>query len=202
VIVAVLAAAAGCSAARGLPEATPTASAGAGIAGVKDFHKDDPTGRTILSRDHVPGPVKYPMSPPAGGKHNPYWQNCEGDVYAAPVPNERAVHSLEHGAVWITYRPDLPKSGVDALAKYVRGVGYTLMSPYEGLDTAVSVQAWGVQLKVSSPTDKRIRTFLAAYRERGPESGATCSSGITSTEPGVPGDELNPPTHAPDTISG
>jgi hypothetical protein len=60
-----------------------------------------------LSRDHTKEPVDYPQSPPVGGPHNPIWQNC--GFYSKPVRNENAVHSMEHGAVWITYSPDLPK---------------------------------------------------------------------------------------------
>ena len=51
-------------------------------------------------RNHVTGTVDYPQTPPAGGDHNEVLLNC--DVYDQPVPNENAVHDLEHGAVWIT----------------------------------------------------------------------------------------------------
>ena len=34
--------------------------------------------------------------------------NC--GIYDKPVPSERAVHNLEHGAIWITYQPSLPQS--------------------------------------------------------------------------------------------
>jgi hypothetical protein len=47
--------------------------------------------------------VDYPQSPPVGGPHNPIWQNC--GFYSKPVRDEYAVHSMEHGAVWITYSP-------------------------------------------------------------------------------------------------
>src|SRR5215208_5439695 len=56
-----------------------------------------------LSRDHVRGRINYPQNPPVGGPHNPVWQKC--GFYSKPVRNEHAVHSMEHGAVWITYRP-------------------------------------------------------------------------------------------------
>lgn len=70
---------------------------------------------STLSRNHTTNPVSYPQSPPVGGDHNPVWQNC--GFYDKPIQNENGVHSLEHGAVWITYQPDLPSEQVDTLRK-------------------------------------------------------------------------------------
>src|SRR5213592_4260101 len=83
-----------------------------------------------LARDHVNGPITYPQVPPVGGPHNPVWLNC--GIYDRPVPNENAVHSLEHGAVWITYEPDLPAADVAQLRSLVRGHTYVILSPYPG----------------------------------------------------------------------
>ena len=63
---------------------------------------------TGLARNHVDTPVEYPQTPPVGGNHSPVWQNCQ--YYDTSIPNERGVHSLEHGSVWITYSPDLSAS--------------------------------------------------------------------------------------------
>ncbi len=63
-------------------------------------------GLCLPGAQHLEEPVTYTENPPVGGVHNPVWQNC--GYYAAPIPNETAVHSLEHGAIWITYQPDLP----------------------------------------------------------------------------------------------
>jgi hypothetical protein len=52
------------------------------IAGVQTF--------AGLSRRHVNGSVRYPETPPAGGDHDPVWQNCNGNVYPAPIRNENA----------------------------------------------------------------------------------------------------------------
>src|SRR6478609_2699210 len=70
-----------------------------------------------LEHEHVTGPVKYAVIPPVGGPHNPVWMNA--GVYDKPVPSERAVHDMEHGAVWITYRPSLSPQAVDALRAFV-----------------------------------------------------------------------------------
>jgi hypothetical protein len=72
---------------------------------VKSFHNVD--------YDNVKGSVDYMQSPPVGGDHASIWQNC--GFYSEPVRNETAVHSMEHGAVWITYRPGLPTEQVDKL---------------------------------------------------------------------------------------
>ncbi len=139
--------------------------------------------RTKLTRDHVYGKVTYPDSPPVGGNHNPNWQRCLGDVYDTQIANEHAVHALEHGAIWITYNPDLPKDQVDLLTKKVVGKDFMLMSPYPGLSSPISLQAWGYQLKVDKATDKRVDQFIKDLRQvNGPEQ-ATCSSGgyITAT---------------------
>jgi hypothetical protein len=89
---------------------------------------------------------------------------------------------LEHGAVWITYRPGLAPADVARLASKVRGKNYTLTSPYSGLDHVISLQAWGYQLKLDSAEDPRIDQFLAKYRMTASvETGASCSDGVTTT---------------------
>ena len=122
------------------------------------------------------------MSPPVGGDHDATWQNCQGDVYTAAVGNTHAVHSLEHGAVWITYRPGLPAAQIEALTGRVEGTDYTFLSPFPGLDRPISLQAWGYQLKVDDAGDERIDAFLEKYRvSASMEPGATCGNGTTAT---------------------
>ncbi|MGU3434859.1 DUF3105 domain-containing protein [Actinomycetes bacterium M1A6_2h] len=124
--------------------------------------------------------VAYDESPPFGGPHDQVWANCMGTVYPTAIRTENAVHGLEHGAVWITYNPDdLSADQVADLAKKVDGQQYTMMSPYPGLDHAVSLQSWGHQLKLDSPDDPRIDQFISALRLNRfqyPEVGASCST--------------------------
>jgi len=161
------------------PDTTPSVASTSDITGLVDYRVSDPA---MLTNNHVQGSVAYPVSPPVGGDHNPVWQNCMGEVYPQPIANENAVHSLEHGAVWITYRPGLPADQVAALAAKVRDTPYLMLSPYPGLDRPVSLQAWGYQLKLDSAADPRVDQFIQAFRiNAAPEPGAPCSGGTTAT---------------------
>ncbi|MEV0456385.1 DUF3105 domain-containing protein [Catellatospora methionotrophica] len=147
----------------------------ASIDGVRNYLAEG-----ALSQDHAQGPVVYPQQPPVGGQHNGTWQTCTGIVYDAPIASERAVHSLEHGAVWITYRPGT--GDVRALAAKVTGRDYLMLSPYPGQDAPISLQAWGYQLKVDRADDPRVDFFITAARQNAaPEVGAPCSGGTRET---------------------
>lgn len=131
----------------------------------------------VESAQHVNGPVPYEHIPPVGGEHAPVWQNC--GFYADPVPTEQGVHSLEHGAVWITFDPELSEEQVSAVRGYAGA--FVLVSPWPGRDlpSPVVASAWGRQLQVDSPTDPRLAEFIRAF-VRGPqtpEPGAACSGG-------------------------
>ena len=151
------------------------AVAAAPIAGVEEF--------TDLSAAHVPQPEPTAepggtLLPPAGGDHDPVWQNC--GIYTEPVASANAVHSLEHGAVWITYRPALATDQVTTLESLVDGRAYTLLSPFPDLASPVVLTAWGVQLELDDANDPRAAVFLDKYvqGEQTPEPGASCVGGI------------------------
>jgi hypothetical protein len=127
---------------------------------------------------HTSDPVDYAETPPMGGPHANAWLNC--GVYDAEVPNENAVHSLEHGAVWITYRPDLAPDQVEELKDAVAGETYTVLSPYPDLPSPIVLSAWNNQLAVDSAEDPRINAFLSTFVQgaQTPEPGASCSNGV------------------------
>lgn len=148
-------------------------SCGGGVEGEKTF--------SYAGGEHQTGRIEYKENPPVGGPHNPVWQNC--GVYAAPLNDEYAVHSLEHGAVWITYRPDLPAADVDKLKALVDGRSYTLLSPRPDLPSPVVASAWNRQVAVDSAGDARLKAFLDKYEggTQAPERGAACSGGYAET---------------------
>ncbi|MBI2617871.1 DUF3105 domain-containing protein [Candidatus Kaiserbacteria bacterium] len=130
---------------------------------------------TETNRGHVQGGIVYDEIPPVGGAHSPVWAACNGNIYNEPIPNGQAVHSLEHGAVWITYKPDIGADSIASLEDKVRG--YTFMSPLPEQEFPITLTAWGVQLSLDSSDDPRIDQFLKKFRQgpQTPEPGATCS---------------------------
>ena len=135
-----------------------------------------------LSQNHVDGDVEYPQAPPVGGDHSGAWQNC--GVYREPVPEEQAVHSLEHGAVWITYSPSAPDDVVDRLAEKADGETHVLVSPFADQDDDIVLSAWGAQLRTAFGDEGAIDDFIASYQEgaQAPEPGAPCSGALGTPE--------------------
>lgn len=131
-----------------------------------------------LSRDHKTSGFSYTMAPPLGGEHVASWQNC--GIYRLPVRNEFAVHSLEHGAVWITYQPELPAADVDRLEELARGRSHMLLSPYPGISAPVIAVAWGLRLEAKDASDPRLAQFVKKYENgpQNPEPGASCRGGF------------------------
>jgi hypothetical protein len=165
-------------------QATKTVTDDSGIDGVLAWDTtgwpgDGSAHAGALQHDHVTGPVDYRITPPVGGPHNAVWMNA--GVYTKPVPTERAVHNLEHGAVWITYRPGLAQSDVDKLVGFVgrqsliaedddavagQSNRYVDLSPWsdDTLPAPIVISAWGHQLRLSSPDDPRLQKFVDTFR--------------------------------------
>jgi hypothetical protein len=135
------------------------------------------------SRNHVTGEVGYANQPPAGGDHAGVWQNC--GYYDQPVPNETAVHSLEHGAVWIQYAQDLDASAKQQFSQIADRESFVLASPVPDLDAPVVLSAWSKQLRLDDVDDPRFDQFLEAFVQgpQTPEPGAVCSGGTSNPAP-------------------
>ncbi|MCT4352994.1 DUF3105 domain-containing protein [Streptomyces sp. Je 1-79] len=137
-----------------------------------------------LGRNHVTTPVTYEMKPPVGGDHDQVWQNCDGDVYTTKIAEMNAVHSLEHGAVWVTYSKKAAEADVKKLAEKVGKTPYSLMSPVDDQAGAIMLSAWGKQVTVDSASDPRIDAFFTKYVQgpQTPEPGAACTGGVGAAQ--------------------
>lgn len=142
---------------------------GAEIEGVETFEN---------ASEHVEGVVDYEQTPPAGGQHNPAWLNC--GVYEEPVPNENAVHSLEHGAIWVTYDAEALSDGELETLRSQLPSTYIILSPFEGLPSPIVLSGWNSQLQVEEADDPRIAEYLEEYWQSQdvPEPGALCTGAI------------------------
>jgi hypothetical protein len=91
---------------------------------------------------HVEEIVDYEQTPPVGGAHAHFPQTCR--FWDEPLYNEPAVHSLEHGAVWITYDPDLPEDQLGIIRDMAEHP-QVMASPWvdSGHPTPVVLSAWG-----------------------------------------------------------
>lgn len=160
---------------------TPTASPLTTVAGTTAAAPARPAGPEgvetfTVAVGHVAPEVTVPyaQTPPAGGVHHPGWQPC--GFYDGPVPSELAVHSLEHGAIWVTYRPDVPDADKEALRRMAPTGGTVLVSRWEeGLPAPVVVTSWGRQLKLESVGDPRLRQFVDAFKGDAPEPFGSCA---------------------------
>ena len=139
-------------------------------AGVEEFE---------VEQGHTPDAVEYPQSPPVGGEHNPIWQNAA--FYEEPIQDENAVHTMEHGAVWITYSPDLAQGDKDRISGLVEGQDCVMASPYPDMpaDAPIVASAWGKQLAIESADDPALEDFVRSFRQgpQTPEPGAACTGG-------------------------
>ena len=127
----------------------------------------------------VKGPIDYERHPPTNGDHDPLWQNC--GFYGEPIEDRHAVHSMDHGVVWITYSPDLPERQIKSLRPYGKE-NYIIVSPYPGQDAPVTATSWRVQLELRGADDPRLRRFVNEFRisELAPLSGNRCTLGVGS----------------------
>ena len=154
------------------PKPAPTYEAGgtgAKIEGVETFENE-----TL----HVSERVDYEQTPPAGGHHFNAWLNC--GVYEEPQENELAVHSQEHGAIWVTY--DAAKFSDEELAALRAKLpsSYVVLSPFEGLDAPLVLSGWNSQLKLDSADDPRFEQFFEEYwrNQNVPEPTSACTGAI------------------------
>lgn len=131
----------------------------------------------FASQEHTTADVEYPHTPPIGGDHHPGWQNC--GVYRQAIIDENAVHSLEHGAVWLTYRPSIASADIAKLEQLAKNQTHVLVSPHESQSATIVASAWGAQQSFDAFTAD-IATFVRTFQQgpQTPEPGAVCNRGI------------------------
>ena len=132
----------------------------------------------ITSREHTDENVDYPTTPPAGGDHLGIWHTC--GIYKVELLDEAAVHALEHGAVWVTYKPEIEKEEIIKLTTMLSGKPKILLSPHSEQMSPIVATSWGRRLEIETANDPRLNKFVDFFMdgEAAPEAGITCDRGI------------------------
>ncbi|MSQ42359.1 MAG: DUF3105 domain-containing protein [Dehalococcoidia bacterium] len=110
--------------------------------------------------------------PPAGGPH--FASPLAPGVYDESQQDGFLIHSLEHGMIWISYRPDLLGPGdLQTLRKVAHAYSDdVVLSPRPANSAPVSLVSWGRRLTAAMPLqEQQLRDFVTTNRNRSPEPG-------------------------------
>lgn len=110
----------------------------------------------------------YNSLPPASGWH--YEDTAEWGIHNEPIADELQIHNLEHGGVMVQYKPGIDAAIIEKLKTVVSNYkSKVILAPYPNLDTNIALTAWGRIDKFGDFDEARIRNFIDAFRNRGPE---------------------------------
>ena len=113
--------------------------------------------------------ITYNSNPPTSGPH--YFAAAQSGIYDTEFPDRELIHNIEHGHIWISYRPDLPKDEIEQLAVIAKSYGTKIiMAPRAKDDSPIAIAAWQHVLKSSTVDEVQIRAFINALQGHGPES--------------------------------
>ncbi len=127
---------------------------------------------TIQPAEHIqpgePIPGLYLSNPPVSGWH--YGQTAEWGIYDKELVDQNVIHNLEHGGIWISYKPDAPPELIAKLkevaGRYSRKI---ILAPRAANDSIIAVAAWGRLDKFDYFDEARIVKFIKAHKDKGPE---------------------------------
>ena len=152
---------------------------------------------TLAEPKHVENcrPIEYGSNPPSSGTHYGTWAAFRN--YDTPIERGFAVHSMEHGAVVLSYHCDDCDEEVAAVRALIEELGpdplccsgtscanpvsRLILMPDPELDTRFAAASWGFTLRAGCFEPEVFRAFVNAHRGRGPE--AVCADGVDVTDP-------------------
>jgi hypothetical protein len=155
---------------RPIPQAAIAAAKAAGCSTVQTPASSAPGNQHL-----APGAdYTYTEHPATSGFHDPSPLGIPPRVYPAPIPETKAVHNLEHGAVIIYYRSSgdgsLSQATIDRMTTIANASHNTILAPYDQLPdaTALAFAAWNklqtCPASVSGPQATTIaKGFLEAF---------------------------------------
>jgi hypothetical protein len=143
----------------------------------------------IEGANHMPvcSPLTFGSNPPSSGNHYAIWAAYQ--TYDRAIARGFWVHSLEHGAVVITYNcPGGCADEVTAAKAFIDSLpsdcGSTprriILTPDPELDVRFAASAWGYTLRANCFDREAFSAFHDAHYDHGPES--ICGGGVDPTD--------------------
>ncbi len=125
----------------------------------------------ILGREHIPVGTyhsEYNSNPPTSGSH--YAKEAAWGVYQNELPDEQLIHNLEHGGIWISYKPDIDqeiKTELESIGnRYKKSV---IVAPRVKNDSMIALASWGRLEKLDTFDEVEIINFIDANKNKSPE---------------------------------
>lgn len=110
----------------------------------------------------------YNSNPPTSGWH--YSQPAAWGIYENQIVDGAIIHSLEHGGIWIAYKPNLPDDEKAKLKEIAsRYKSKVILEPRVQNDSPIALAAWQRLLKLDQVDEAKITEFISTYKNRGPE---------------------------------
>lgn len=133
---------------------------------VENVEEFEPSGRNHISDGAAA--TNHLTNPPTSGDH---WSApANNGVYDKPLADQRVVHNLEHGYIWISYKQDTPADVIQNLKQIAEEDDWKIiLSPRDTNDSQIALAAWGRLLNMNEPNYDKIKEFIKTYRNRGPE---------------------------------
>lgn len=124
-------------------------------------------GQTHIPEGTTDHPA-YNSNPPTSGPHWP--TPADWGVYNTTQPDERFVHNLEHGGIWISYKPDkVDQATIALLNDFAKRYPLIVVEPRDKDDATISLAAWTHLENLDQYNERTILEFINAYHNKGPE---------------------------------
>ncbi len=137
--------------------------------------KDYSIAYDIVGRNHIledsPYPENYNSNPPTSGDH--YSAPAPSGYYEESLPDERLVHNLEHGDIWISYRSSVSEEILEKLKSFA-GDPLIIITKRDENPADIALASWGrldtFNIQNGQLDTERIQNFVLRYKNRGPEN--------------------------------
>ncbi len=136
----------------------------------QDIVIDKEAKYSIQSRQHIStnqAHVPYSTNPPTSGPHS---DASLGGFYANGLRDENAIHNLEHGFIWISYK-NVSNEEIDKIERIAQKYrGRVIASQRNDNDEdGVVLAAWGKMLKLRQFDDLIAEDFIKRNFNKSPE---------------------------------